>query len=299
MSRLNSTDWAESAGTNNNAASGYPPVHEAHIIRSGRSTQACKNAGPSCESPATIRRSELEPQNQLPRPRRRIRVVLAVARDLRVVDEAETARQQSVRARGRRRGIARAGVRERFQAVEDVEELRPDADARALVNPEGLPQAHRFGRPALAAEIVVIRSRGAPNTRRLIHPGRRIEDRLLRRVDAAAVRVLQVERLSGNAELPRAPGPADTCRGCCWSRGAPSSAPLVYCRTAPMFQSASSGLVQRLRPAKPCGGNRVVDAGGQNVRQAAGCEALEAAAVEDVAGAFEIVEVLRERVGRR
>ena len=103
-------------------------------------TQTCArlNAGMSKRGGrgACPQGSELEAQDDLAGSRRGVGVVLAVAGDLGVVDESEAARQQAVGARGRGRRIAGAGVRERFQPVEDVEELRAETDARAIVDRE-------------------------------------------------------------------------------------------------------------------------------------------------------------------
>ena len=99
-------------------------------------------------------------------------------------------------------GFDGAGVRERFQAVEDVEELRAEADAGAIVDRERLAQAHGFRGTALAAEIVVVGGGGSEDAGGLVHPGGRVQNGFLRRIDAAAVRILEEERLAGNAELP-------------------------------------------------------------------------------------------------
>src|SRR5215472_11743662 len=148
--------------------------------------------------------SKLEPQYHLAGARRRVHVVLVVRRNLVERNVSESARQYAVLARGRGSRIRSNRIRQRDQPVKHVEELHAEAH-RHLFAPDGksFAKAHRFARPPLTAEIAVIISEIAEYARGLIDPGRRVENRLNGWIVAAAVQVLEIERLAGHTELTR------------------------------------------------------------------------------------------------
>src|SRR5471030_2729255 len=144
--------------------------------------------------------SELKTRYQLAGSRRGKRRVHAVGHDPRVVKESETAGQQAIGASGRRRGAGGARVRNRQVLVQEIEELGADTEGHALANFEDFPETAGDDRTALGAKIVVINDIAAGDAGRLILPRGGIQNRLLSRVDAAAVRIFEIKRYAGHSD---------------------------------------------------------------------------------------------------
>ena len=124
---------------------------------------------------------------------------------------------------GRRRRQTR-GIRH-LQPVENVGEVHPDREAHPLFESEYPADAERFGRPALIAIVIVVRSRRAPLPIGGIDPGGLIQDQVFGGIDAVTVQVLQEQRLAGIAviEGTRTAAEQQTCSGYWW-KSAPESA---------------------------------------------------------------------------
>src|SRR5712671_3669824 len=123
---------------------------------------------------------KLDPRHDLTGAGSRQRRTHAVARDPRIVEVPETTREQP--GSGPRRGsLGTSGARisQRLHHIEQVEELRADAERHALTDLENLTDAARDRRSALPAEIVVESDIAARNARVLVLPGRGIQDSLL------------------------------------------------------------------------------------------------------------------------
>jgi hypothetical protein len=91
-----------------------------------------------------------------------------------------------------------------IRPVKDVEELGADLEGLRFRDAEHFADAHLLVGPAGIAVIAIVSGRCAPLTGPGITPGGWIEDEFLVRIDAAAIKILQEERLAGNTIGERA-----------------------------------------------------------------------------------------------
>src|SRR6058998_3891471 len=94
-----------------------------------------------------------------------------------------------------RQGVAGFGVEEP-DAVEYVEELDPDLQARSLAEAGELAEGHVLARVARGPVVGLVDAGHTEGAGRSIGPGLRVENEVSVRVDAAAVQVLREERLA-------------------------------------------------------------------------------------------------------
>src|SRR5580658_2265810 len=154
---------------------------------------------------------ERESRDQRPRARKLVqlpydRVLRIRRRDLgtgqRLVDDSKASAvlTSRVMAEGRRRG-RRDGVAD-LRTVEDVHELAAELQSIPLLETERAAEVHVLLRTARGAEVDIVGSR-----RRTegpiggVGPGSGIQDLIEIRVDAAAIQVLEEQRLPWNPKL--------------------------------------------------------------------------------------------------
>src|SRR5437867_3278579 len=89
-------------------------------------------------------------------------------------------------------------VRE-IRPVEDVEEFRTDLKRLPFPDAEHPAEAHLLGGSAFIPEVAIERRGRTPGSRRRVYPCGRIQDKVLVRIDAVAVQVLQEQGHAGNA----------------------------------------------------------------------------------------------------
>ncbi len=126
-----------------------------------------------------------------PKPEARVAPALAGARG------AARARQEA----GCRRQRSRRTWGGKYGAVKDVHELRPNAEAHRLVDPELASHAEVLRGMPLGPVVVVIRRGSAKRARSRTCPRSRIQHQGFGRIEAVAVEILKKQRLSRDAIL--------------------------------------------------------------------------------------------------